>query len=292
MSFTHSFSSFVPVSLETYGRTNNHIRWIPSPLTRPLLPGSKWRWTWHRSGTQSGWRWRFVGNSREERVRGRTASASSPTLPRAVKWKMAESLPVLTRSRWVWQTPVMFIHHCPVFCLFFCFFYLAWSVCALSPGSFKFYVRGLSDGRFRMRDAQRRSQTSFWNTVCSNVIMPRVKYCFMAGGWILCRACVCVCAFLCVLVSWDEAVITLTSVNQTQSFLHWHITPAQDRRLAHREKVSVWSSHQQAEWGDIEVGQRTLCISCLHVSLCRVECMSVCVILRSCGTVGCSQKAL
>lgn len=110
MSFTYSFS-FVPVSLETYGHTHNCINWKSIPLNRPLLPGSKWRWMWHPSGTQSGWRWRFVGNSREERVHDRTASANSPTLPRAVRWKTAESLPVLTHSRWVWQTPEMSIHH-------------------------------------------------------------------------------------------------------------------------------------------------------------------------------------
>lgn len=113
MSSTYPFSLFVPVLLGTYSPTYSSFCLIADLPKRTLLLSLKWQWMWRRSGTQSGWHWRFVENSREEHVRDRTMNASSPTLPRAVKWKTAESLLVLTHSRWVWQTLVTFIHHSP-----------------------------------------------------------------------------------------------------------------------------------------------------------------------------------
>lgn len=112
MSFSYFFSPVVPVSsiVHKYNRICRIHNW----LSRPHPSGSKWQWMWHRSGTQSGWRWRSAGNSREGRVHGRTASASSPTLPRAARWKTAELSLVLIHSRWVWQTCTRYIHHRPV----------------------------------------------------------------------------------------------------------------------------------------------------------------------------------
>lgn len=112
MSFSYFFSPVVPVSSIVH--KYNYICRIHNWLSRPHLSGSKWQWMWHRSGTQSGWRWRSAGNSREGRVHGRTASASSPTLPRAARWKTAELSLVLIHSRWVWQTCTRYIHHRPV----------------------------------------------------------------------------------------------------------------------------------------------------------------------------------
>lgn len=115
MSFIYSLSALIPVLLEKHRHTHYSVCWIFPLFNRPLLAGLKWRWVWHQSGTQSGWRWRCVENSREELALDQTTNASLPTLPRAVKWKMAESLLALTHSRWVWQTPVTFIHHSSVF---------------------------------------------------------------------------------------------------------------------------------------------------------------------------------
>lgn len=62
---------------------------------------------------------------------------------------------------------------------------------------------------------------------------------------------------MCVLVRADEAIITLTSVIQTQSFLCRHITSAQGCQLAHGERFCMINT--STGWmGKIEVGRHTV----------------------------------